>query len=121
MTSEINKRFADMRFDGKNVRANNIDPIAVENALRDLAQREEERKILIVLSDGQPAFHGDIAASYEHLREVVKQGERSGMEVIGIGIMTNAVEKYYEKNAVIKKVEELPSTLMSQLRQILLN
>lgn len=113
---------------------NNADGESVEVAGNILMRRQEERKILVVLSDGQPAmqslpsraffdkfsYHSTLERACEHLRGVVTSLENSGIETLGIGIETPEVESFYPKNIVLDKVEDLPEKVMNELSQMLL-
>jgi cobalamin biosynthesis protein CobT len=99
--------------------ANNIDGECVEIASNRLLKRRETRKVLIVLSDGAPAAYGDPRAQSRRLKEAVVELERRKVETIGIGIMTGVVRDYYPKHIVLKSASELPTTVMRQLRSIL--
>lgn len=99
---------------------NNIDGECVEVAARRLMQRKETGKIMIVLSDGHPACHGDSGRVAKHLKQVVKDLERAGANVIGIGIQDSAVKEFYSKAIVINNADELPKRVMTELRHLLL-
>ena len=99
---------------------NNIDGESVENAARRLMARREEGKILIVLSDGYPACSGNSADQNKKLKDVVQDVSRAGVKVIGIGIMSDAVRQFYPKNIVLNNVSELPTTVIKELRHLLL-
>jgi len=78
---------------------NNVDGESVMAAAERLAVRPEKRKILMVISDGQP--HGgsvDARLLDKHLKEVVTQITKFGIEVIAFGIKTEAVERYYNES-----------------------
>ncbi len=100
--------------------SNNIDGESIEYAGYRLANRKEARKIMIVLSDGQPCASGDHVAQSVHLKRVVKRLEGSGMDVLGIGIQTDSVRDYYKKSVVIYGLDELATTVMGHLEQMLL-
>lgn len=96
---------------------NNVDGECVQIAARRLAARREAGKVLIVLSDGFPAAHSeDGGALNTHLKQVVKDAEKAGMKVVGIGIQDSAVQKFYSKNLVINDIDELPSKVIKELR-----
>ncbi|UBM12726.1 cobaltochelatase CobT-related protein [Cupriavidus metallidurans] len=99
---------------------NNIDGESVDVALRRLAARKEARKVLIVLSDGQPQFNGDTFAGKAHLKAVIEQGTRAGIDILGIGIQSTAVAQYYPKHILIDDIKELPDRLMTKLHEVLL-
>ena len=114
----VRHRFADMAYNQPNMMSN-IDGEAVQIAVNRLLQRKEQRKVLLVLSDGMPAggVPGDL---YSHLHKVVDDAEKAKIEVIGIGIQTNAVKSFYPKNVVLNDVGELPKLVMGELKKILL-
>jgi cobalamin biosynthesis protein CobT len=73
----------------------NVDGEAVLAIARRLAARDESRKILFVLSDGQPCGGCDDAKARAHLQDVVKLITSSGIEVFGIGAHSAHVKSYY--------------------------
>ena len=77
--------------------AKNVDGESLLWAAKRLLKRPEDRKILIVQSDGFPncpVLPGESRlALSEHLSAVVPRVEATGIEVIGIGIMDDAVKK----------------------------
>jgi cobaltochelatase CobT len=106
--------------------ADNADGEAVwECALR-LAARPNERRVLIVLSDGEPqcsGIHPERGADY--LREVVKRITSAGIEVIGVGIMHEQVKKFYNERTGAKWVNvatlpDLPVVVVKALSESLL-
>lgn len=101
----------------------NVDGECVEIASNRLLKRNEKRKVLIVLSDGNPAAQASNNSVHHHqiekLQAVIAEVERKNVEVIGIGINSNAVKSYYKKNIVINKVDELPAAVMGELQKIL--
>ncbi|WP_354734613.1 cobaltochelatase CobT-related protein [Acinetobacter nosocomialis] len=118
INTETKQRFGWLPHSG--LMANNIDGECVEIAARRLMARKEAGKIMMVLSDGSPAGSGDWHALEYHLKEVVKNVEKSNVKVIGIGIQDHSVKKFYDKHVVIDSVEELPSLVISRLRSMLL-
>lgn len=121
MSPEVAKRFADLAaLNHSDKMWQNCDPESVETGARRLAGRKEERKIMIVLSDGHPAFEGDYYAGSTRLKEVVNSVEAAGMEVVGIGIEDRSVEQFYPKSVVLNRAEELPQAIMGEMRRMLL-
>lgn len=98
----------------------NVDGESIQYAALRLAKRPEPGKIMIVLSDGQPAGDTMSHGLSAHLKEVVKDVARSGINIVGIGIKDASVCHYYPKNAVVSNLDELPSTVIGQLRRELL-
>ncbi len=102
---------------------NNVDGEALHEAAKRLSQREEGRKILIAISDGEPCggrVNGRILQ--RHLQEVVKMVTSSGIEVVGIGAGTNSVRHYFNKengasHIVIKDFEKLAVETYKVMRE----
>lgn len=118
LTTEVRKRFAYSTH--THHLANNVDGECVEVAAHRLMLRPEKRKVLLVLSDGQPAAETDRHHDLQsHLKQTVDQVTKKGVECIGIGIMSEAVRSYYPKYMVLKNVDELPTTVMGELKRIL--
>jgi len=96
------------RLSGITGHDNNVDGEAVMTAALRLAARSEGRKMLFVLSDGQPAGGGaSMATLAKHLKEVVKKVTAAGIHVFGIGLKSDAVEKFYNECVVIDDMEAL--------------
>ena len=102
----------------------NIDGESLLYAHGRLSQRPEQRKVMIVLSDGQPnasAFssfgQGHLA---DHLRQVIDDIEGQGTDMVGIGIQSAAVEQFYNNHCVLWDVKDLPKIVLDQVCHILL-
>ena len=97
----------------------NSDGDAIMYARDELARRPEQRKVLIVLSDGQPAG-GRMYGEGEFLKKAVLDTIASGIECVGIGIASKDVAEYYPHHVVIEKhISELPDILMGELGDLL--
>lgn len=82
-----------------------------------LAMREE-RKILIVLSDGSPA--DGLSSPDSALLTVVKDLRKAGIELHGIGICDDNVKRYYGTNAqVVRDTKDLTNVLLSTMGNVL--
>lgn len=98
----------------------NIDGEALLWAHSRLIARREERKILMVISDGAPVDDSTLSVnngSYleRHLRQVIGWIEsRSPVELAAIGI-GHDVTRYYQKAVTIMDVEQLGGTMVEQL------
>lgn len=114
--TEVKSRIAYAMHDQRGL-LGNIDGESLEIAARRIAPRPEKRKVIIVLSDGQPAGGWK---SGGHLKHVVDTLNKSGIETIGIGIQSKAVKEYYEKSVVLEKLDDLPGQVMSEIKSILL-
>jgi cobaltochelatase CobT len=98
----------------------NIDGEALLWAHERLIGRIEERKILMVISDGAPVDDSTLSVNSgtyleRHLRQVIGWIEaRSPVELIAIGI-GHDVTRYYQKAVTIMDAEQLGGTMVEQL------
>jgi cobaltochelatase CobT len=98
----------------------NIDGEALLWAHDRLLGRPEQRRILMVISDGAPVDDSTLSVNpgnylEKHLREVIDFIEtRSSVELIAIGI-GHDVTRYYRRAVTIMDAEELGGTVMRQL------
>ncbi len=98
----------------------NIDGEAITWAFNRLKKRKEERKILMVISDGAPVDDSTLSVNSgdfleKHLKKVVKFIEnKSDTEILAIGI-GHDVSRYYEKAIKITDVQELGDVMVGQL------
>jgi nitric oxide reductase activation protein len=100
----------------------NPDGEALTWAAQRLADRTAERRILLVLSDGYPST-GDSnpAILRTDLRARVESLTLAGIELIGVGILNDAVESFYPKSIVVRQLDELPATAFRVLGHALLD
>lgn len=98
----------------------NIDGEALEWAHRRMIARPEQRKILMVISDGAPVDDSTLSvnpANYleKHLRDVIAMVEkRKQVELLAIGI-GHDVTRYYDRAVTITDVEQLAGAMTEQL------
>lgn len=98
----------------------NIDGEAVLWAYQRLKARKEQRKILMVISDGAPVDDATLSANTggyldQHLREVIRAVEREGaVELLAIGI-GHDVTRYYSRAVTLHDVEQLGDTMLEQI------
>jgi len=101
----------------------NIDGEALLWAHNRLIARPEERRILMVISDGAPVDDSTASANggtylERHLRQVIEWIEkRSTVELIAIGI-GHDVTRYYERAVTIMDADQLAGAMMEQLAQL---
>ena len=104
----------------------NIDGEAVLWAYNRLKKRKEERKIIMVISDGAPVDDSTLSVnspSYleQHLKKVVQWIENnSDIEINAIGI-GHDVTNYYQKAVKIADVQELGDAMVDQLVDLFIN
>jgi cobaltochelatase CobT len=98
----------------------NIDGEAILWAHSRLAMRPEQRRILMVISDGAPVDDSTLSANpgnylEKHLREVIDWVEtRSEVELLAIGI-GHDVTRYYRRAVTISDPEQLGGAMLNQL------
>ena len=98
----------------------NIDGEAISWAFNRLRKRKEERKILMVISDGAPVDDSTLSVNSgdfleKHLKKIVKSIEnKSDIEILAIGI-GHDVSRYYRKAIKITDVQELGDVMIDQL------
>ena len=101
----------------------NVDGEALLWASSRLMKRPEQRKILMVISDGAPVDDSTLSTnstSYldNHLKQVISEIEnRTELELIAIGI-GHDVTKYYKKAVTIHRAEELVNVMLEQLTDL---
>ena len=101
----------------------NIDGEALLWAHQRLLSRPEERRILMVISDGAPVDDSTASANggnylENHLRQVIEWIEtRSTVELIAIGI-GHDVTRYYRRAVTIMDAEQLAGAMIDQLASL---
>lgn len=114
--STVKERMAWAAYDQVGLQGNYDGECLLYAAAR-LAPRPERRKVLIVLSDGQPAAGPN---GHSHLKGVVDMmPKKFGIECIGIGIQDSSVRHYYDKHVVLHKADQLPGQVMTELKKLL--
>ncbi|EGQ8312742.1 VWA domain-containing protein [Vibrio cholerae] len=82
-------------------------------AANSLLAQKQKRKLMIVLTDGDP---DDWTATHD----IVDRCRRSGFELLGIGIQTRSVEKFFPQSIVINDVKDLKRELFEVTQQLLI-
>ena len=101
----------------------NIDGEAIFWAFSRLKKRKEERKILMVISDGAPVDDSTLSVNSgdfleKHLKKMVKFiEEKTEIEILAIGI-GHDVSRYYNRAIKITDVNELGDVMISQLSSL---
>ena len=104
----------------------NIDGEAILWAYNRLKRRKEERKILMVISDGAPVDDSTLSVNSgdyleKHLKKVVKFVEsKEDIEILAIGI-GHDVSRYYSRAIKITDVQELGDVMISELSNLFKN
>ncbi len=101
----------------------NIDGEALDWAHKRLLARTEQRKILMMISDGAPVDDSTLSVNpgnylERHLRWVIEEIEtRSPVELIAIGI-GHDVTRYYRRAVTIVDAEELGGAMTEKLAEL---
>ncbi len=101
----------------------NIDGEALKWAYNKMAKRKEERKILMVISDGAPVDDSTLSSNSSdylenNLKSVVKWIEQnSTIELLAIGI-GHDVKRYYSRAVKIADVQDLGDVMINQLTDL---
>ena len=101
----------------------NIDGEAILWAYNRIKKRKEERKIIMVISDGAPVDDSTLSVNSgdyleKHLKQTVKFIEdKTDTEILAIGI-GHDVSRYYSKAIKITDVQELGDVMFDQLSNL---
>ncbi|MBV9858930.1 MAG: cobaltochelatase subunit CobT [Alphaproteobacteria bacterium] len=101
----------------------NIDGEALLWAHNRLLGRPEQRRILMVISDGAPVDDSTLSVNpgnylEKHLREVIREIERAGsVELTAIGI-GHDVTRYYRRAVTIVDAEQLGGVMLEKLAEL---
>ncbi len=101
----------------------NIDGEALKWAYKCMSKRKEERKILMVISDGAPVDDSTLSTNSsdyleKNLKKVVEWIEnKSNIELLAIGI-GHDVTRYYKKAVKIVDVQDLGDVMINQLTDL---
>lgn len=96
-----------------NIKSTGSTPLAeaMFYAVRHLAETKQEKKVLIVVTDGDP----DDANSVHYMNGLVK----NHVEVYAIGIQSNAVKNFFKNWCVINNINELQNALFDVAKTVL--
>ncbi len=101
----------------------NIDGEALKWAFNKINKRNEDRKILMVISDGAPVDDSTLSTNSSdyletNLKKTVKWIEnKSNIELLAIGI-GHDVTRYYDKAVKITDVQDLGDVMINQLTDL---
>src|SRR5689334_2729896 len=101
----------------------NIDGEALRWAHNRLLERTEQRRILMVISDGAPVDDSTLSVNpgnylEKHLREVIREIERnSPVKLVAIGI-GHDVTRYYRRAVTIVDAEQLGGAMLDKLAEL---
>lgn len=93
--------------------ADNVDGESIAYGYGRIKQRKEKRKLMIVLSDGSPCGGYSRGNIQMYTQDVIRSIESSPVELLGVGIMYDAVKKYYKRWATIDSATDIQASLLS--------
>ena len=97
---------------------NNVDGESLLSMLSLFSQRDEEIKIMLVLSDGEPAAIGRLF--HPHLKSVTEYIEKqTDITLIGVGIASDT-DRFYRVACRVDDIGELPKIVCSEIKKALL-
>jgi len=111
------KRIGSMR-----AKSQNYDGESVRFAAIRLLKRPERKKVLFVLSDGEPsACHCKSSSLSPHLKQVCSELQNlQDFYLCGFGIQTDAPKRFYRNHVLVNDLKELPKVLMENLYRALI-
>jgi hypothetical protein len=96
--------------------AYNDDPRAIFTFGK-LMMKYKSKRVMMVMSDGYPEPNDTKEnTGFTNLKSTVQKVEKQGIETVGIGILSDAVEEYYKTRAVVWDIKELPQVILQQLK-----
>ncbi|MFZ9168885.1 MAG: cobaltochelatase CobT-related protein [Ilumatobacteraceae bacterium] len=100
----------------------NADADAIMYAATRLLEQKNDRRIMLVMADGYPAWHssGGKKANYRRTRDAVQWAESKGIKCVGIGIQSDAVQQFFPRNVVLQSVDQLGKTVLDQVARLVL-
>jgi len=102
----------------KGAGGDNHDAAALYHSYRNIRDRSEKKKVLLVLSDGQPCCNGIPAGS--QLKKMVARVEADrSVKTLAIGICSEAPERFYTNASVVHDLHDLPNKALIELGKMI--
>tara|TARA_Y100001978_G_scaffold203081_1_gene226525 strand:+ start:1030 stop:3021 length:1992 start_codon:yes stop_codon:yes gene_type:complete len=100
----------------------NADADAILMCADRLMQRTESNKIMMVLADGYPAWHGSRGgrSQNEITRDAVDKVDKMGIKSVGIGIDCDSVKQFFPRWVVVNDVDDLAKNTLDQVAKMIL-
>lgn len=98
---------------------NNPDGDAVVWGYHQLRQAKGKRKILFVLSDGEPAT-GRPGNQEVYLKQVCQLIEASPIKLFGLGLEDHSVKEYYTRHAIVENATEIEGKIIQLVDNFIL-
>lgn len=97
----------------------NLDGEALLWQARRLHRRPEKRRVMFVLSDGEPNGARWHKLEQQYLKDSIQRIRESGIEIYGIGIGDSAVSNYYPRYWIAKTLPSLMETALGSMIEVL--
>ena len=83
--------------------------------------RKETRKIILVLTDGEPYSGNPYLQTtvIQHLEEILRKCESARIECIAIGIQTDYVQRFFKEYVVVDNLSDLPKAFYAKFSELL--
>ncbi|GGE56985.1 hypothetical protein GCM10011391_39850 [Pullulanibacillus camelliae] len=108
----------------------NRDGFSIRYAAKQLLQRSEKRKILLIITDGEPSAFNYEDQGIVDTHQAVIETRKKGLEVIGIYLGSNTsptreketMKRIYGRSSlVIPTIEDIPNAMIPLLKRLILN
>lgn len=86
-----------------------------------IIQRKEKRKLILILTDGEP-YNGNAQSQpmvAYHLKQILKKISQVGIECVAVGIQTDFVQRFFPDNVVVYNLAELPKLFYAKFSELL--
>ena len=94
-----NQSFSESWLHNEPCGGGNKDGYSIRVATHELLQRQEKKKMLIILSDGEPTdYDGGSAQGYQDVRNAVENARKNGLDVVAIFFGSNDFIRNSEKH-----------------------
>jgi hypothetical protein len=93
---------------------------AIMWAKTNLLARKEDRKIMIVITDGEPCYYYEedhALSAKDFALKAITLSEKSGIEMFGVGIGLDSISKFFKHNIVINDIASFPQQLFQLLQK----
>lgn len=97
----------------------NVDGEAVLWAGGRLSVRPENRKLLVVLSDGMPECGSNREVLIGHLKSSISDLKKANIGCIGVGVESRSVEDFYDDYVVFNSSKDMTEGFLDKLKSVL--
>ena len=103
------------------VRGSGLTPLgeAIQIGANRLIGRPENRRIMVVLTDGKAGCESGDAAASQHAQHIAGRIIKAGIELVGVGIQDESLKAIVADTIVIHELQDLPAQLCKLLGRTL--